>query len=424
MRDIRSVAVVLFLVAVLLLSTGAFAPLWTDTTAHDQAIEGTPALQLLWAAVYAMVAALLVPYAPSILALLRANKLLLHLLALCVISATWSENPVVTLRKCIALVGTMALGLLLALRFDLRDQLRLIAAVLGLAALASLCAALFFPSSFPATEFSASAWNGVFSHKNLLGRSMCLGTIAFLSLERRSLAEYLLSFSGAALCFAMLLASHSQTALVVLLGMLLLMGLTSFLCAEWRQAVGALLLMIVGSVPIAWSLIAYRADWIALLGRNESFTGRTKIWDASLLSIAQRPWLGYGYGAFWWVAQQSRQALALIGYPTPHAHNGFLDIALQLGIFGLVAFAALWLLATFAALHQLRSTPGRAARWPLYCLVFAVLYSFSESSLLAANSLLWILFTAACISTARQRQIQLHIARRVRSLILHPVPLP
>lgn len=423
MRDLRLTALAAFLVTLLLLSMGAFAPLWIEVSSHE-VVEGTPGLQLLWAGFYVIVALLLIPCAKTISVVLAENKSLALLLVLCLVSAAWFADPAVTLRKSAALIGTSLLGLLLALRFDLRGQLCLIAASLGIAAIASLIAALFFPSSFPATEFAPAAWNGIFSHKNLLGRSMCLGTLAFLSLERRGLQSYLLSFIGAAFCFAMLLASHSQTALIVLLAMLLLMAALKLFSCEWRRALGSALLLLVGCLPLVWIAIAQRSELAVLLGRNSTMTGRTRIWEVAALSIAQRPWLGYGYGAFWWVASESRQAIALIGYPTPHAHNGFLDLALQLGFVGLVAFAAVSLFAFIAAVHYLRSNPGREAQWPLLYLVFTVLYSFSESSLLAPNSLVWILFIASCASILRRRQVQRQIVRRIRTLILTPVPLP
>ena len=416
MTDLRSSAVVLLLVGVLLLSSGAFAPLWTDTSSFDHAAEGSPALQLLWAMLYVVLAGLVVPHLGEIGAFLRFNRAMVLLVALCFFSAIWSEDPLLTLRKSLALTGTTLAGILLAWRYDLRDQVRLIATVLGIVALASLVAGIAFPSLFPATEFSATAWNGVFSHKNLLGRSMCLGTVAFLTLERRTLAETLFSFSGATLCFAMLLLSHSQTALLVLVAMVFLMGVAMFLRVEWRQALGSLMLSALASVPIAWIVAAHNTDIFALLGRDSTLTGRTRIWQLALLSIGRRPWLGYGYGAFWWVSRESRQALALLHYQTPHAHNAFLDLALQLGIVGLAAFLLLWLFAMLAAVHHLRSCTGQAAQWPLLCLTFAFLYSFSESSLPATNSLLWILFTAACVSTVRERQIQRQIVLRLRSL--------
>jgi exopolysaccharide production protein ExoQ len=420
--DIRRSALMIFLVAVLLLSTGAFAPLWTDTSAHDVAIDGAPVLQMLWAVLYAITIVLLIPHARSVANMIAGNKSLTLLLFLCLLSAAWSDNPAVTLRKSIAILGTTCVGLLLAVKFDLRGQLRLLAMTLGIVALASLLAALFFPGHFPTTEIAPAAWNGIFSHKNLLGRSMSLGAVAFLCLPRRSLAQYLLSVSGTVLCLALLAASHSQTALVVFVAMAFLMLLTHLLRMEWRQSLGTTLVALVVSAPIFWIALSHSSSLVALLGRDPSFTGRTRIWQVASISFFQRPWLGYGYGAFWWVSNQSRQALALIGYPTPHAHNGFLDLGLQLGAIGIAAFTFAWMLAIFGAVRHLRRDGEREARWPLLCLLFTVLYSITESSLLAPNSLLWILFVAACASIVRQHYVKQQVITRLQTLIPAPAP--
>ena len=409
MNDLRRSAEVLFVLAVLLLASGAFAPLWTDTSAHD-VIDGSPALQFVWIAIYTAVVLLLLPRWKSIVTFLAENKSFSLLIALCIFSAAWSEEPAVTLRKAFAILGTTLVGLLLALRFDLRDQIRLIAATLGIAALASLVAVLFFPTLFRPTELSGATWNGVFSHKNLLGRSMSLGTLGFLSLPRRKLLSYLLSFAGAAFCAAMLLTSHSQTALLVMAALLVLLFLIPIFRWEWRQSIGSALLMLTCCTPIVGMAIAHAGTATAFLHRDTTLTGRAKIWTFAQLSFAKRPWLGYGYGSFWWVSRESRQAIALIGYKTPHAHNAFLDLGLQLGLVGIVVFLAGWLIALMAAVRHLRGNAAHEARWPLLYLVFILLYSFTENSLLTPNSLLWILYVAAIASVAPR--------------LLHPVQKP
>lgn len=391
----------MFFIVVLLLASGAFAPLWISPTAHDQAITGDATLQAVWTAIYLVVALLLVGHGRALWGLLAENKALVLLSISCLASTVWSEDPVVTVRKSLAVIGTLLLGMAFAIRFELREQIQIVAAALGLAAVASLVAALCFPQTFPPTEFAGTAWNGVFSHKNLLGRSMSLGVLAFLFLDRRGMPGYLLSLSGAALCFAILLSAHSQTALVVLFAMLPLSALCTLLRWPWRQAAGSLLMLLLACVPVVWIAIAHGSSLAALLHRDMSLTGRSKIWTFAILSFFKRPWLGYGYGAFWWVSGESRQVLALIGYPTPHAHNGFLDLGLQLGAVGVGLFALGWFGALFSAALHFRRSGTRVSKWPLLFLLFLVLYSLTENSLLASNSLLWILYVASCASVSR-----------------------
>ena len=47
-------------------------------------------------------------------------------------------------------------------------------------------------------------------------------------------------------------------------------------------------------------LVLTNLDSILLLfGRDASLTGRTTIWKVLLISVTKRPWLGFGYQAFW-----------------------------------------------------------------------------------------------------------------------------
>jgi exopolysaccharide production protein ExoQ len=393
----------LFLSVILILSSGAFAPLWADDLATDRAVEGTPALQALWAVAYCVVVALLLPRWKTAWHALAANQFIALLVIAGGLSAMWSENPAVTLRKAVALLGTTLIGVLLAIDFDWKSQVAIVCAALGIATVASVVVCVLCPDRFPATEFAPAAWNGVFSHKNLLGRATSLGALGFLSLDRQSVAKFVLSWSGAALCLATLLASHSQTALLVLLAMSVSVLLSKLLLWEWRLATGTGLLLLIVAVAGCWFGYEHADTLFASLHRDVTFTGRDRIWSFSALSFLRQPWLGYGYGAFWWVASESRQALAFIGYPTPHAHNGFLDLGLQLGFVGIVLFLAGWVVALGRAVRNFQATRSSSERWPLVYLLFVVCYSLTENSLLSPNSLLWMLYVAACCRVALDR---------------------
>ena len=396
MNDPRRTAKTLFLFVALLIASGAFSPLWTDTTARD-VIEGGRTMQVLWSAAYAIVLVLIVPRWRTLAEVATRNKALAVLISFSAFSAAWSSDPAVTLRKSAAILCTSLLGVLLALEYDGRRSLNLIAGVLGFAAFASLAAAEFFPSYFSPTEYVPNAVHGVFSHKNLLGRAMALGTLAFLSLERHRMRAWVISIWGGALCIAMLLVSHSQTAFIVLLLMLLLTAASTILRMEWRQALGSALILAAFCIPVTALAVSNGSELAALLHRDTTLTGRSHIWDFAVLAFTRHPLLGYGYGAFWWVAADSRQTIALLGYPTPNAHNGFLDIALQLGALGLALFAASWFVALRrAVLHARRC----ADRWPLLFLIFLALYSLTETSLLVPNSLLWILYVSTCATVS------------------------
>ena len=87
------------------------------------------------------------------------------------------------------------------------------------------------------------------------------------------------------------------------------------------------------------------ASVFSLLGREPNLTGRTDFWPYLQQAIADRPWLGYGYNAFF----RSGVALDYLqdyivgagGWTPYHAHNSFLQILLDSGYVGLASLGLL-----------------------------------------------------------------------------------
>src|SRR5208337_4048948 len=103
-----------------------------------------------------------------------------------------------------------------------------------------------------------------------------------------------------------------------------------------------------------------------MLGRDASLTGRTNLWTAVMIAIGRRPLLGYGYDAFWQgLRGESLQAAINAGWLPIHSHNGYLELALGLGIPGLALFGLIYISLVTSALRYLRRTTGATARWPI-----------------------------------------------------------
>jgi len=93
-----------------------------------------------------------------------------------------------------------------------------------------------------------------------------------------------------------------------------------------------------------------------------SFKGRVEIWSRALYTIYDFPFTGRGLGTF-------RQMTPLM-YPLflvnpdrdiAHAHNVFLQVAVDLGLPGLVGYLALLLVAAWVGWQELRR--GGGGRW-------------------------------------------------------------
>jgi MFS family permease len=103
-----------------------------------------------------------------------------------------------------------------------------------------------------------------------------------------------------------------------------------------------------------------------LLGKAPTLTGRTDIWRALAEPIAQRPWFGWGYQAFWTdtslTSPVDRVESMMEGFRPPDAHSTPIDIRLQLGLVGLIlvglTFARTWLQILLQAGRQPAMMPA------------------------------------------------------------------
>jgi O-antigen ligase len=89
-----------------------------------------------------------------------------------------------------------------------------------------------------------------------------------------------------------------------------------------------------------------------------------------------------------------------VGWLVPSGHNGLLDIILDLGNVGLAIFIAGYVILCSRALRLMRKTLGAVPIWLCSYLVFMLLYSLTESTILHQNNIFWILYssTAVCVS--------------------------
>jgi O-antigen ligase len=320
---------------------------------------------------------------------------LLALLA--VASAVWSLDPLLTLRRGLPFALAGLFGLWFAVRFPPTRQFAILRLAMIALALGTLAIVLLVPSiGLDHTPGHASDWQGIFTQKNACGRIMVLATAVILFAERRSLLRPS-RLAALALFVFVLIMSGSRGAWMIEAALVLLWLLLAF-ARRAGQRVRLVLAVAapVASIALGAILILGSQQLAPLLGRDATLTGRTAIWAQVTHFIAQRPLFGYGYDAFWRGMQgPSLQVAAAVHFIVAHAHNGFLEMALELGAAGLLLFVLSWLRG-WGALWPLwqRGAIDRIA-WPLAILVLIALYDLDENTLLIYNGLFWILYVAA-----------------------------
>lgn len=380
----------------LVLFSGILMLFEQDHAANDLA-EGERTAQMVFFILYVFMIATMLPHLNAALSVCRKSIPLCLLVALSVLSALWSSMPALTLRQSGALVGTSLFGVYFATRFSQKEQLELLAQAFAAIALASLLIAAFMPERGVMSVLHEGAWQGIYRHKNALGRMMLLASLVFHqrifdTATRRS------GLCGGALCLLIIIKTTSRTSLLSW-GLLLACLLTY----RWTQrknakmAALAVMTLLLASAAALIVLGANQETAFNYMGRDLSFTGRTPLWYMVWQSILQKPWLGYGLGAFW----SNESMLQNLGWSSPHAHNGFLDVGLSLGFVGfgvfLLAFSTAWTRAY--KISRLLQTPE--SLWPLSLLTFMIFANLTESTLMVRNDIVWVLFVSAAASLSQ-----------------------
>lgn len=395
-----------FVAVALFLSTDALAPmLFGAAGVSTDVVEGNPVAQAMWLAVYAVAAFLVFLRWKWIVYAATRDKLLLLLVGVSLASVLWSVAPEVTLRREIALLGTTLVAAYAAVRFGFAETLRLLGWALGIAAVLSLATSVALPSYGISDDPRGAFWQGVFAGgKNVLGRVMALGAVVFLLLALSSRRHRLVLWAFFGLSAFLLVMSNSVTSMAVAATVILLLPLYGAL--RWPRPLAAsfIILAVVAAGGAVMYLLANSELVLAVSGRDLTFTYRADLWEALLASAGQRPWLGYGYGAFWlgWSGPSAQVWLwnANIGLEAVHAHNGYLDLWLNLGLLGVAAFALSFVAILARSLAWIRLTSTAEGLWPMAALTFLLLYNFTESSILIHNNIFWILYVTVAVTTA------------------------
>lgn len=337
----------------------------------------------------------------------RGNFLIWALPVLATMSYLWSDLPDESLRKGIATIQTSYFGLYFASRFSVRQQLHILAWVFGIVAILSLLFGIAFPGASIELGANAGSFRGPFTQKNILARLAVLGAIVFflnaLQKKQSAIRKFVL-WSGFLINVLLILLSTSKTALLLLLMILVLFPLYKAL--RWKNTIiiPLIIMIIVCSGSILTILISNWEASLNAIGRDATLSGRTGLWEAAIQKISERPWLGYGYQAFWQDDGGAVEIWKSEGYKPPHAHNGFVNVPLDLGLIGLSIFLATIAINYVRSIVFLRSVTTITGLWPIYYLTFFFMYNHSENTIIENNSIFWTLLVSTVFSVQQNNR--------------------
>lgn len=362
------------------------------------AAQGAVVLGVLW--VFGVFGELLLPPSVGLLAmfpimgaLLLAPKTvimqlpisfsILGIVGIPVASLAWTVDPGATFINVRSLIPSVVAIILAAGILTLRDFTLAMIWAIRITIVVTIIALILVPSTRlhlvggPNGE-PYPGWHGFFNHKNNMAPFLAMAIPTVLIFDKNPLFKW----GTLGLIAGLLAGSTSATGVSgAFFAVVAWYWLKTYQQQEDdRDSTLLVMASLVGSLAVVGGAAASFATITSAYGKDTSLSGRTDIWEASIEALSRRPLLGHGFGALFWrvdVSPETAEIWRHVGFEASHAHNGALDLALQIGLVGLLVFTVLWLSTVRSAWAKLDSSPDLSI-WVLAVLASIFIIGLSE----------------------------------------------
>ncbi len=248
-----------------------------------------------------------------------------------------------------------------------------------------------------AEPFLAGDWRGSFAHKNIASPVMTV--LAYLGLYLASSGALVAGPVVAVLAGIFLIFTGGKTASALCL---VIYALASVVCAtrgRWAKRIMCFVPLLVLNVLTVGSVMSERLAAITRqLPVDPTFTGRTDVWEFAVSAFKEKPVFGHGYAAFWDnVADRQAAAGAEWAVTAAHSHNSYLDLAVTIGLPGLILAVLIFVLAPLENFQAVEagSKSRPLAKFFLTIWLFGLYYGTTETFLLDKQNPTWFMFALA-----------------------------
>ena len=377
----------------------------------DVYLDGSPLDRLILSVLMALGFVVLVVRGRQVLSLLRANRAILVFFLYCAVSSLWSDYPEVAFKRSIKASGDLVMVLIILTESD-----RLTALKRSLARLSFVLVpvSVLFIKYYPELGRAYGRWEGVqyfigvAADKNMLGKICLIFGLAsawrFLheimaEKETRKTGPLIAHGTTAFTALWLTWEAHSLTSLSCLL---LAVGLMTALKLPIVARKPALIHLLVAFMLAASSCVLFSdagSGLVQTLGRDPTLTGRTEVWNR-VLGMSPNGLLGTGFESFW-LGQRLQQLWSIFWWHPNEAHNGYIEIFLNLGWVG-IALLTLMLVTGYRNAVKAFQQNENAGNLLLAYFVTVVAYSLTEAGFRMMNPV-WItcLLSITAIPEAR-----------------------
>lgn len=380
----------------LLVFVGAFEATMTsfDPTAGGATSTGNIRLQMTSGLIYMAVIFLILARIEKFLYFIRNNLVMIVFLLIPIFSIFWSIAPDVTARRGVALLGTSLFAMYLAFALPFERIIRILSVVYVITAIGSVFVIIVLPV-YGTHQFGdyVGLWRGLYAQKNQFGATMAMAATVIFLCPKYTSRERLLSRFLIALCLFLMLMSESRAAWI------------SFACvcvaalAVWRTSGrGAktsvkIFLLILASFVVGFVILNNAVPLLEMIGKDPTLTGRTDVWALALDRAADRPFLGFGYRAYWIEGNKIRlMATESWADHINHGHNTYLDLFVELGYLGLVGFIAILGILFSNVFSRICHSNDYVNIWAISSICFILIRGMAESTILQHADINWVMF--------------------------------
>ena len=385
--------------------------LWTHIqtigTAADDQLEGSPLDRAIFTLLILGALIVLIGRGRRIANLLRANLPILLFLAYCGISIFWSDFSDVAFKRWIRVVGDVAMVSIVLSEVSPLAGIKTLLARLGFVIL-PLSVLFDIGRGFSGLTYH----NGLTTNKNLYGAvAMVLGLAAvwrFLTARQnpersKERINQLIAFGGLSLLalFCLWMANSATSIASFGVGIIILV-----IARRWsaRSKPRTLHLLTASLILLAVyvALLNPNAGIVSAMGKDPTLTGRTEVWQI-VIPMNPNPLLGAGFESFW-LGPRLKHLWNIFVWKPNEAHNGYIELYLNLGWVGLALLAAIIVTGYRRNVGILRKDPELGSLKLAY-LVAVLVYSMAEAGF-RMFSPIWLafLFSTVTIATPKRRE--------------------
>jgi len=334
------------------------------------------------------------------LSFIRTERYLSLFILLCLVSALWSAYPFLSIKRSFQLLVMFIVVIEALLNIEPNILLKQLKIVISLYLFFNLFSCLFISNAIDPTF---GTWRGIELQKNAFGQVSfyCfLSSVVLFTFERTKLANY---YNLALLLLSVFLIYKARSSTVwIVLFIIIFLGFLfkiETIFNELKIGRSFFLLISLFGLSLIVIFINFSSEVFNLVpeyfGKDSTLSMRVPIWEYLWSEVEKNFFLGNGYATYWIMGDSRIDVFASYfeGFRVNQAHNGYLEIMLQLGVVGFFIF----LFPIIAFIYRMLKLKSNIA---LLVLLSIMMLNFTESVLFQRAGLTTLFFLVSYISTS------------------------